>query len=307
MRAVWSFWSTPFATARARRGGPSATTCWRGSCRSSSPGVTTRRRRWSPTRRAPGLLVDGLGLEFDTVSLALDRLDVADPSWWTTGKLVAISEQDEPFVHLDPDVFMWDRLPPSLTAAPVFTQNPEPYTPGGTYYRPELIESALAVGHGTWLPPEWSWYRRAGVVPRGECCGIVGGQDLAFLHHYAEQGLRLIDEPANAARARAARPQDLSITLEQYLLAACIEHHRGRPGRRSVTCGSSTSSARGPKPVTASPPSDVGSPTSSPTPSASPTSSDASSDDVRRDYPERYERCRLTKDLTLADRYAVAV
>ena len=68
-------------------------------------------------------------------------------------------------------------------------------------------------------------------MPRGECCGIVGGQHLEFLHHYAEQGLRLIGEPSNATGLGVLPDRrDLSITLEQYLLAACIEHHRDRVG-----------------------------------------------------------------------------
>ena len=127
-------------------------------------------------------------------------------------------------------MFLWAPAAAALTAAPVFAQNPEPYAPGGTYYRPELIEAALATAGGVaaagvvLVPP-------AGVVPRGECCGIVGGTNIGFLRHYAAQGLRLIREPANAAGLGACPDrQDLTITLEQYLLAACIEHHRGRAG-----------------------------------------------------------------------------
>lgn len=231
MRAVWSFWPRPFAAARAHAWGTESNhlLAWVLS-------FETARRHYHHTslvtdEAGAQLLVDGLGLDFDSVSLGLDRLQHANPSWWTVGKLVAIAEQDEPFVHLDPDVFLWKPLPRALTAAPVLAQNPEPYAPGGTYYRPELIEAALPPGTGTWLPSEWDWYRRPGVVPRGECCGVVGGTDVEFLHHYAEQGLRLISEPGNATGLSVLPdPCDLSITLEQYLLAACIEHHRGRAG-----------------------------------------------------------------------------
>lgn len=128
-------------------------------------------------------------------------------------------------------MFLWVPLPAALTDAPVFAQNPEPYAAGGTYYRPELIEAALEPAEGTWLPEEWGWYPTPGAVPRGECCGVVGGTNTDFLRHYARQGLRLIREPANRPRL-AVLPdrQDLTITLEQYLLAACIEFHRRRAG-----------------------------------------------------------------------------
>jgi hypothetical protein len=234
MRAVWSFWSTPFATARARAWGSE-----RNHLLAWVLSLETARRHYDHTSlvtdaAGADLLVDHLGLEFDSVSTRLDELDEIDAAWWTAGKLLAVSEQDQPFVHLDPDVFLWSALPDALTAAPVFAQNPEPYTPGGTYYRPELVEAVLPEAAGAWLPPEWSWYRRDGVVPRGECCGIVGGTDVGFLRHWAEQGLRLLREPGNADGLAALRGiphrRDLTITLEQYLLAACVEHHRGRAG-----------------------------------------------------------------------------
>ncbi|WP_162941695.1 DUF6734 family protein [Desertimonas flava] len=226
MRAVWSFWPAPFALARANAWGTE-----RNHLLAWVLSFECARRHHETTALVTDavgaeLLVDGLGLEFDDVSLSLDRLGAADRSWWTVGKLVAIAEQSEPFVHLDPDVFLWNALPDRLTGAAVFAQNPEAYEPGSTYYKPELIETALTATGG-WLPPEWDWYRRPGVVPRGECCGIVGGNDVRLLRHYAETGLRLIGDPGNAA-GLAALPerQALTITLEQYLLAACVEHHR---------------------------------------------------------------------------------
>ena len=229
MRAVWSFWSTPFAAHRASAWGTERNhrLAWILS-------FECARRHYPSTALVTDddgarLLVDGLGLEFDSVSLGLNQLDRRDSTWWTAGKLVAISEQDQPFVHLDPDVFLWAPLPAALTGSPVFTQNPEPYAAGGTYYRPEVMEAALESVEGAWLPEEWRWYRTPGAVPRGECCGVVGGTNTSFLRHYARQGLRLISEPANRAPLAALPDRhDLTITLEQYLLAACIEFHRGR-------------------------------------------------------------------------------
>jgi hypothetical protein len=142
------------------------------------------------------------------------------------GKLVAISEQREPFVHLDADVFLWQPLPERVVKAPVCAQNPEPFAGGGDFYRPDAFELAAAQP-GTWLPEEWSWHLRVDEERRGECCGIVGGTAVEFLRHYAEQGLRLVREPANRAAFEVLDRAPLVITVEQYLLAACIEHHRG--------------------------------------------------------------------------------
>ena len=66
---------------------------------------------------------------------------------------------------------------------------------------------------------------------RGECCGIVGGSRVDFLQYFAGQALRLLLEPANqSGLAALPDPAFLTVTLEQYLLAACLEHHRNRFG-----------------------------------------------------------------------------
>jgi hypothetical protein len=231
MRAVWSFWHEPFADHRAAAWGSETThlLAW-------ALSVATARTHHRSTQLVTDdagarLLVDGLGLPFDDVSLSLNSLRGTDPSWWSIGKLVAIGEQTDPFVHIDADVFLWRALPADVVGAPVFAQNPEQFDPGATYYRPEAFETALSGRAGSWLPDEWSWHRRRGVQPRGECCGVVGGTHVEFLRHYAAQAIRLVHEPGNQRWLRSVRNRPpLTITVEQYLLAACIEHHRQRSG-----------------------------------------------------------------------------
>lgn len=216
MRAVWSFWRAPFADHREAAWGTETNhlLAWALSVREAS-------RHYADTQLVTDdagaeLLVDGLGLEFGEVSTALNGLRDCDPAWWSMGKLVAVGRQERPFVHLDADVFLWKPLPFGL--AGVFAQNPEPFEQASSYYDP------AAFGGAAWLPPEWDWYTRT-ALPRGECCGIVGGTDLGLLHHWAAEGLRLVREPANQPwLARLDRPP-LTITVEQYLLSACLEHH----------------------------------------------------------------------------------
>jgi Family of unknown function (DUF6734) len=58
------------------------------------------------------------GLEFDTVSVDLNELAHSDPEWWTLGKMMTYRAQAEPFVHIDEDVFLWQRLPRELDVPP---------------------------------------------------------------------------------------------------------------------------------------------------------------------------------------------
>lgn len=229
MRAVWSFWTKPW---KGRRG-------W------SWPdekyhllawvlSVETARRHYPDTVLVTDsvgarMLVDGLGLRVKQVDTSLDTLDECDPALWMTGKLWAYRRQDVPFVHIDTDVFLWRRLPEHVERAPVFAQNPEPFTLGASHYKPERMQRLMTETDG-WVPPEWEWSLSLGSLQRGECCGIAGGNHVAFIQYYAETALRVIEEPRNRAGwSRVSDKGEFNTLIEQYHLAACVDYHRERP------------------------------------------------------------------------------
>ena len=223
-RAVWSFWSRPF---QARRREVWASEkhhllAWILS-------VETARRHYLETAlvtddAGAALLIDGLGLAFDHVSTDLNSLDNHDPDWWVLGKLYAYRAQTEPFVHLDNDVFLWNRLPERMNTAPVIAQNSEFFPFVGSWYRPADFDLAVRATYG-WLPPEWTWFvsRHCG---EALCCGIFGGVDVGFVNHYADVAIRIIEHPANqtAWHLMGFKIGD-NILFEQYLLSACIAYH----------------------------------------------------------------------------------
>jgi hypothetical protein len=176
------------------------------------------------------LLVDGLGLPFTHVSTALTALDHADTGWWVLGKLMTYRAQREPFVHIDNDVFLWQRLPQALEEAPVFAQNPEtfPFT-GESWYRPVRLDEAIR-NAGGWAPREWHW-SIAGERNDAACCGIMGGRNVDFIAYYADLAIQMIEHPHNQpAWARLGDVVSDNILVEQYLLVSCLDFHRHRPG-----------------------------------------------------------------------------
>ncbi len=229
MKAVWSLWTKPLVAKR--RSG------WltpRHHLLSWALSVELGSRHYPDTclvtdDAGAAMLIDGLGLQFGTVSLALNALDDHNPDWWAIGKLYAYAEQEEPFVHIDNDVFLWEPLPEALGQAPVFAQHPE-WTPyGASFYRPESIEYDIR-RHGGWMPAEFEHYMPVGGMIKAENCGIVGGTRTDFIRHYAQSAIRFIEHPANQA-AWATRPkleQDFVI-FEQMMLSACLAYHQGRP------------------------------------------------------------------------------
>ena len=179
------------------------------------------------------LLVDELALPFEHVSTPLNDLAGHNPDWWALGKVLTYSLQEEPFVHIDSDVYLWSALPERLASADVIAQNPEEFDNSDTYCQPNLIMQSIGAVKG-WVPAEMSDYTPRAGIPRSACCGIVGGRRVDFLRHYASQAIRFLDHPSNRSVWRTLRDQHnlrggLNMFFEQHLLVACLDYH----GRRA--------------------------------------------------------------------------
>jgi hypothetical protein len=291
MRAVWSFWSEPF---RIYYGGVWGTPLNHAlACVAS---VLSASRHYSDTllvtdSAGAKMLVDVLGLPFAEVSTALDRLHQHDPGWWMLGKLVAYRQQTRPFVHIDTDAFLWKALPARLEAAPVLVQHPERYGPEQDIYRPQDVEQAFAETGGV-IPVEWEWARSQGPGLTAENCGILGGCDVAFLQHYAETALALVERPENAAGWELHQHKwRFTYIVEQFLLSACLGYHRFHPTspHRGVRCEhlfGSWEEARNPNQAAK-----VGYTHLMAYSKRAPDIMRRLADRVRRDWPEYYRRC----------------
>jgi hypothetical protein len=227
---VWTFWSKPFLAGRSFwKSGLHHLLSWALSLRAARPHFAGTALYTDD--EGARMLVDGAGLEFDFVTTRLNDLAGHDPGWWALGKILTYSLQEEPFVHIDSDVYLWSPLPERLTAAPVLAQNPEGFNLPDPYYRLGAVREAL-LSVGGWCPVEMAEYVPAAGVPVAACCGIVGGRHVEFLRYYATQALRWLDEPANVAAWPLLRGPslDLIVVLEQHLLVACLDYHSRRPG-----------------------------------------------------------------------------
>jgi len=222
MRAVWSFWSKPYFAGYSRW-----YTDWH-HWLGWGLSLYTVSRFYPDTclvtdDSGARILIDSLQLPFDHVSTDLNKLRNDDRDWWSLGKIEAYRLQQEPFVHIDADVFLWKPLADELERADVFTQNPEPIVPGATLYTPEQVENVIGSG---WLPEEWLWYRR---LPKSvsQCCGVLGGNRVDSINHYPNTALQILRDPRNrAAMKRLSEKSRHMLLIEQYVLSACVEYHR---------------------------------------------------------------------------------
>ncbi len=74
------------------------------------------------------ILIDKLGLAYDEVSLAFDEMPLLPPDLWAFGKLYAYSIQKKPFIHIDADVYLWDKLPSYIENANLLGQEFEDFS-----------------------------------------------------------------------------------------------------------------------------------------------------------------------------------
>ncbi len=226
MQAVWSFWTKPFQAYYGKIW--FSETCHLFSWILSFHTAREHFERTALFTDEPGarMLVDGLGLEFDVVSVELDALDACDPKWWALGKIYTYRAQKDAFIHVDSDVYLWKR-PQLKYASPLIAQNPEYFVTETSCYMPEQFEMSLRAVPDGWLPAEWVWYRSSNLVQRAVSCGIFGGTRTDFIQYFANLAIRFIEHPSNRiAWNRLEENVERNILAEQYLLSACIEYHK---------------------------------------------------------------------------------
>jgi hypothetical protein len=232
--AVWSFWSEPYRSH------------YRSRWLNDRDHLMSWALSWSTVSRffgrtalvtdSPGarLLVDTVGLDFDSVVTSLDDLVPAKRDWWTLGKLRAYSCQAEPFLHFDSDVFLWKSPAEALRTAAVTAQNPEDAPlDDSSYYRPTLVTEAFRRFDGR-LPSDLLDYVRDGGCVAA-CTGIFGGCAWEDIAEYARIAERLILSGENArAWAQVNDPFRCSVFAEQFYLAAWSKarERSKRPGVR---------------------------------------------------------------------------
>lgn len=125
-----------------------------------------------------------LQLPYVQVDRLLDELTNTPEELWACGKMLTISYQHEPFVHLDCDVVLVAPLPQPLLNAPVMCQQMEVGPEHWRFYGPAaklLVET---------FPGEFPHHETLLKSPErfaAANCGIVGGADVELLTSFARR------------------------------------------------------------------------------------------------------------------------
>jgi len=167
------------------------------------------------------VLVEELGLPYRKIDLSLNECSV-HPALSAYGNLWAFSRQDEPFLHLEHDVYIWKRLPSHALGAPVVVEGVDcPVTYDGFHH---TYTQRIAVLHELlpWLPPSWLDFSKN---PTAINTGVFGGRDFKLIQACCKQAMQVIDHPDNAEAWRALvskGPRELqryNVPAERFSLA----------------------------------------------------------------------------------------
>jgi len=167
------------------------------------------------TDSASKVWIEKLGLPFESIRTDLDELQKYDKGSWALGKIKAYSIQEEPFLHVDLDVILFEPLSQKLVNNDLYVQNFEPFHIDAYHktYMPyiELIEDL-----GTDLPIGFHDKKQAVNL------GIYGCNNLEFNKLYCDSVFRFIEN--NEKKFKSIVPlHKLCVIWEQYFWAVIAD------------------------------------------------------------------------------------
>ncbi|HXJ99827.1 MAG TPA: DUF6734 family protein, partial [Gelidibacter sp.] len=154
------------------------------------------------------LLIDDLKLPYTKVHVILDELNYYNKNLWAIGKIKTYHLQKEPFIHVDGDVFVWEKIDRLFKKSPLLAQNLEVTT---DYYKSMWANISPNLD---FLPPEIERFEN-GSNTHACNMGIVGGNDLSFFHDYCAKSFEFVDK--NKRVWETAGAYNFNVFFEQVL------------------------------------------------------------------------------------------
>lgn len=133
------------------------------------------------------ILINKLQLPYTKVHVILNELDIYPKDLWAISKIKAYSLQEEPFIHIDGDVFIWEKFTEDFLNARLVAQNLENTT---EYYRDMWNDISAQI---TFIPKELSSFHNG---TSNLCCnmGVIGGNDIQFFKKYCQKSFEFINK-----------------------------------------------------------------------------------------------------------------
>ncbi|MDB4293516.1 hypothetical protein N9954_08925 [Maribacter sp.] len=136
------------------------------------------------------ILVDLLELPYTKVHVVFDENFKIHPKLFSLAKIKTYSLQEEPFIHIDGDVFLWSRFPKAIMNADLIASNPEL----NLHFNNEILNDMEA--HFQYIPTHLKGVSKNEAIFSSNA-GIFGGSNISFIKKYCSKAQQLISANEN--------------------------------------------------------------------------------------------------------------
>ncbi len=156
------------------------------------------------------ILIDELKLPYTSVRTDLENIKELSEELWAMGKLIAYSVQNEPFLHVDNDVFIWKPFNEMILSSDFIVQNAESEIEFGKNLCQDIYNNFEG------FTPELLVYTKNGGMIGNTSSynfGVFGGNNINFIKFYVDFVFDFIKK--NDKNLSKVMSGALSIYLEQ--------------------------------------------------------------------------------------------
>lgn len=161
------------------------------------------------------LLINKLELPYTKVDVKLDDLNDYHPDLWALGKIYAYSIQKEPFIHVDGDVFIYDKFNVELENSPLIVQNIEK---GFSFYNDVVKEIE---DNFDYIPEEILKSKENNQQIIAVNAGLLGGSNIEFIQNYSKEAFKFVND--NLHKIHKINIGMFNTVYEQFLFHALAE------------------------------------------------------------------------------------
>lgn len=156
------------------------------------------------------LLIEELQLPYSRVEIFPKKYKLQHTQLWALPKLWTYSLQNEAFIHIDGDVYLFDKLPDQMLTADICGQNIEVAT---DYY----LEMQEAIQRNfQYIPPIVLKDFNSPNPIHAINAGILGGNDIALFKEYTTEAFKYINN--NISCFNKINVDHFNVFFEQHLL-----------------------------------------------------------------------------------------
>jgi hypothetical protein len=220
-KAIYSFWTKPYLEHGFKSGGEFYTE--EGFYSSWTLSVMNASKHFDKVELyidTPGWeMLKPFNLPFTKVHIILDELDKYNSELWSIGKIYSYRLQNEPFVHVDSDVYLWEGLPDEYQKSEILVQNSEQ---GYAEYERMLIDYIERYWGKSDIIDDFITRNGLSKIISFNC-GVFGGTNVDFINRYSKEAINFADVINEKFKTDQSIKYCTPCFFEQSILAMMLE------------------------------------------------------------------------------------